>query len=789
MGKKEELEYISKKLTRWQLEIDNHKALDYYDGNKAAEGIAMMLLNHTYGLQLEELNPQHRNISAIDLGDTVNEIAFQVTSQKDVMRKIKKTLPIFEKDHRKTYPNGIRFFFLNPQLPTFTEKQKSRFEKLSPGFKVDEHVYGVARLIHDIDAIYHEHPEHIAVITKVLTRESTDSPQARGTELLTTLPRRKIKLLGRQKDLQWLEQQVKSRHPLLLVNGIGGIGKTEVCKDFFYNHYSQYTFAGWFDYVSSLQESIANAVDWDSDIAREKMEAREDDTPEQRFNKIIRFLNGLNRPGETALLVVDNISGDDDPDLGRLFSLPPQVKVIANSRRFIKGFEGYRLDFPGHEVCRELFYRFYDGEPDDGAVMELIELCAGHTLTVELLASTARVAALSVPQLVKHLKEKGFNLKEAIPDRVDTTWGNEEEKKRFFEHMIRVFDLGGLNDAETHILSNLSVLPPVYIKAAEVKKWLKLKTGEDIDALVKKGWLRRDKGQIYMHPVIQEVVRFHTQPGVETCLNLITTLKDKFRGEPGDNLPEKKGYVQYADSVLLYIKGENRLLATLANNLAFIYEDLGQFQKALSTQKKALDIRKRVLKENHPELAHSYNNLSTIYMGMKQYKKALEFQLTALEIRKKVLDENHPEIVQSYNNLALIYKYLRKPEKALEIQLEVIKIRKKVRGETHHEHAISLHNLADMYHDLKRLDEARKFYLEALAIKEKILKKNNPSLALTFNGMSILYSDLHDYPTSIRYAEKAMAIYQELFPTGHPHLDSMKKNLEKIKKKMTDRTT
>jgi hypothetical protein len=43
-------------MTSWQFRIHNRKALDFYDINRTAEDIAMMLLDEIYGLKLDNLN-------------------------------------------------------------------------------------------------------------------------------------------------------------------------------------------------------------------------------------------------------------------------------------------------------------------------------------------------------------------------------------------------------------------------------------------------------------------------------------------------------------------------------------------------------------------------------------------------------------------------------------------------------------------------------------------------------------------------------------------------------------
>jgi hypothetical protein len=66
------------------------------------------------------------------------------------------------------------------------------------------------------------------------------------TVLLTPLPPRKVKLIGRDRELKELKEKSDTSQQVLLLNGLGGIGKTEVCKRLFYEHYQEYTqLSGW----------------------------------------------------------------------------------------------------------------------------------------------------------------------------------------------------------------------------------------------------------------------------------------------------------------------------------------------------------------------------------------------------------------------------------------------------------------------------------------------------------------------------------------------------------------
>ncbi len=558
------------------------------------------------------------------------------------------------------------------------------------------------------------------------------------TVLFTRLPYRQIDLIGREEELQELAQRLTDSRRVLLVNGLGGIGKTEVCKSFFMNHYREYAYAGWFDWASSLPETLAGAFTWKSPL----LGLGDSGVLEERYESIMGFLQRLDAP---ALLVLDNIETPSDKRLIALTCLPETVKVIANSRADVPGFEGWRLEFLSAELCRDLFYRYYDVEKDDDGVNRIVDRCGRHTLTVELLARTARNAALRVRDLERLLDEKGFNLNQAIKDKVETYWHEVEEHKTFLEHLLTVFDLSGVSAAELSLMVNLAVLPAVYISLEELKDWLGLEDLEAVQSLVVKGWLRRGKGNIYMHPVVQEVTRVKAAPGVKGCERLIVSLTGKLNVEPGENPLDKQGYVVFAATLLGNIVETHEKIANLANNVSLLYKDMGRLEKALEFQLKAMDIYEKALDGNHPLVATSYNNVSLIYKDMGQLEKALEFQLKALDIREKVLAKNHPDLATSYNNVSSIYYTMRQLEKALEFQLK------------------------------------------ALDIREKVLAKNHPYLAQSYYNISLAYRDMEDIAAALPYAQKDVDIWQALFPGGHPHLNIALKNLAALKAQLGEK--
>jgi tetratricopeptide (TPR) repeat protein len=590
-------------------------------------------------------------------------------------------------DHRELKPED-----LNPH-------GKGNVPKATPealAFIIDafeKEIHNDPELIEEIEKI--KHYRKIDAIDKRTQRIEKNlnhhqlSKQNDLPHFLTPLPPWNTDLVGRDADLKELIKRLKSNRPLLLVNGLGGIGKTELCKRFIHEHHQQYGHVAWIDYSHSLMDSITTAL---ARPGAKLVQATGNETTEQLFDAIMDRLYNLD---DSLLLIIDNIEDQKDPYLELLLGL--SATVIVNSRLKLEGFHEMTLDFLSAEACLELFYRYYEMQKDDECAAGIIELCGCHTLTVELLARTAQNANKSIRWLYDELKAKGFNLNEVIQDRVHTFWHDTKEKKKFFNHLLTIFDLSGVTAEEKRVLTNLAVLPAMYTPMEWLREWLKLEHNEAFCGLAEKGWLRREKDTIFMHQVIQETVRHHHLPDAKNCNELIVSLGNKLFLKPEENPIDKKPYVVFADSLLRHVHDMDEELATLANNLSARYLNYGQLPEALEFQQKALTIKKSVLGENHPSLATSYNNLSLIYQDMGKLEPALEFQQKAVTIRESVLDENHPDLAQSYNNLSMIYKDMGKLEPARELAEKAVAILTTLFPDGHPNLDIMKENLNSLY--------------------------------------------------------------------------------------------
>jgi hypothetical protein len=82
-------------------------------------------------------------------------------------------------------------------------------------------------------------------------------------------------------------------------------------------------------------------------------------------------------------------------------------------------------------------------------------------------------------------------------------------------------------------------------------------------------------------------------------------------------------------------------------NLATTYNNVGRHQDALVLQEKALEIQRRVLPENHPDIGDTCFNISISYQHTGNNHQAIERACEALHIRQITLPPSHPHIEQA----------------------------------------------------------------------------------------------------------------------------------------------
>jgi two-component system, NarL family, sensor kinase len=198
--------------------------------------------------------------------------------------------------------------------------------------------------------------------------------------------------------------------------------------------------------------------------------------------------------------------------------------------------------------------------------------------------------------------------------------------------------------------------------------------------------------------------------------------------------------------------GDEQEIANTIGNIGTIYFRLGETSKALDAFRRALDIQERI--NSKPSIAYSLNNIGAIYESQGQIPKALEYYFKGLKIQESL--GNKTGIGTSMNNIAALYQKQGDPEKALEFYTISLKAREEIgdkRGI-----AQCLNNIGHLHTSKKQYAKALEQFNKSYAIYEEI--GNQQGLAYSLNNIAAIHQAEGEVQKSLELYLKSATMYE-----------------------------
>ena len=182
----------------------------------------------------------------------------------------------------------------------------------------------------------------------------------------------------------------------------------------------------------------------------------------------------------------------------------------------------------------------------------------------------------------------------------------------------------------------------------------------------------------------------------------------------------ERGEVLYRESLQTYEKfNENDTVekANIIDRLAGLLNAVEKNVECEELIKRSLDIRLKLLGENHPDTAISYNRYAILVSDLDRMMEAEGYYQIAMKIFEANYGKSHPNFARSLNNYAALISDMGRHSEALDYFKEAMDIRVNVLGREHPDCAESFHNLANIYCLLDQNNLAESLYRKALNIR------------------------------------------------------------------------
>lgn len=477
------------------------------------------------------------------------------------------------------------------------------------------------------------------------TKSDACAPRPKYPELLSSVPYPQTEhYIGRGEITEDITKRLIDGQSCYL-QGIGGIGKTEIAKSVLKNILdvpssdSGITHVLWVDCIEdNFTLSLVRALHLDQKIHN----------IEQAFQAAIKIVNSYKN---RLLIVIDNV---DNLDHEREASISEYLhcRVLITSR--CKGFASL-TEIPVPPLtqgdCLKLFYAYYHGSKDDITLLKIVELCDCLPLAVELFAKIADTEELLIYEFYQTLLRCGFDLSS---EEVTATHEKLHSEGTVIQQLSKVFRVYGHCPEEQVLLVQISTIPNIRFFFAQAKKWFSLKNRTPLNHLEGQGWIKRealyDNGRnryrYYIHSVIAAAVRAQFIDALyDLCQGFIHEVTIEMTSSLSKNDAAKKELIQFSWSLNDIFHGQFKSEedCDFLWALAEIYRDIGYYERALPLLDSLETLYCRLYGNDNIKLASVWNSRGMIQYELSHFPAALDAYRTS----RNIYEKNHPDRVYS----------------------------------------------------------------------------------------------------------------------------------------------
>jgi tetratricopeptide (TPR) repeat protein len=574
-------------------------------------------------------------------------------------------------------------------------------------------------------------------------------------------------IIGREQELLKLDRELNNKK-IVLINGIGGIGKSTLSAYYLNLKKNIYDYYGFFD---GLEDFISELV------TSFNITSQNDDYPslKRKVFKELRMLKG------SKLFIIDNLKNTEEEkkfieDISTLIEY--DYRIIINSREEIGDIEKFYLNNLSPNDAKNLFNSIYQTENEEKIFLEeILEYLDYHTFFVE---KTAHLIKNKQGRLtLENIKEKFTNGE--LPKLTV------KRKENFEDYLNSLFTLESLEAEEVLALKQFSILPSIAISLDDVEEFFNKKEDTDfcdlLEYLFEKGWLIKFYGGYKLHQIIKEYLLSQHTPSLHELHEVIRSFNIWiFLNEKNTEVfAYTQTYFSYFESFFQsfnIINKWNEDLLVLFFRIGTIYLRMGKISHAIKYLDKTLEISKNInIQEDI--LNAIYNNLSEAYRQADKFQKAHEYMNKSISLTKNMPETDDILILANQAMLCLTSGDYTEATKLYNKALEIS-------NEENLSKALVYKGLAELYKLQGKPQESIDFFSKTLEIRKRFLDSHNRYIAQSYNDLGFAYSGAGELDKALSCHTKALELYKVSLGTNHPDIAVSYQNLAETYRQMED---
>lgn len=572
---------------------------------------------------------------------------------------------------------------------------------------------------------------------------------------INNLPSRNEHFIGRDIQLKQIANAFKRRDRIVIrqtVQGLGGIGKTQLAREYAYRYGANYSTIIW-EINAENEETIFDGF---SEFAR----ALELKLPENFNEKHLSIaVNEWFQSHSKWLIIFDNLNYEST-----ILRYLPQNNVgghILVTTRNKNVWQGEAIEievFSQEEALAFLDNRLANCkwiENNKAIQIELTERLGRLPLALEQAAAyILNNPSCNYEKYLLMLEQSGlavFKEETSKPEYYEkivvTTWeiSFRALSLRGAKQLFNICAYMGADNIPISYFEREQEVLPKPLKndiAKEISKHRILKQLHDY-SLVKV-----DTEHIHIHRLVQEIVCKKHRKNTKWCKLCVDIIHSQFHYKWGDgesmrafynNVSHAVAVTEHAISTINYFDASMVKAVRILSVIGYGFRYSGLYQQSLKYYKLAYEIRKGQLGERSSEIATICDNIASTYDELQEYENALFWYEKDMLISETIHGKDSVSTAYTYNNVAVTYSNIGEYKKSIEYLKRALVIFQTMFKEDDLVIATIYNNMALNFEKQEQYDKALMWYKKDLAISEKKLGDNHPDIAITYNNIGMLY--------------------------------------------------
>lgn len=214
--------------------------------------------------------------------------------------------------------------------------------------------------------------------------------------------------------------------------------------------------------------------------------------------------------------------------------------------------------------------------------------------------------------------------------------------------------------------------------------------------------------------------------------------------------------------------GESSQFATALFQAARALHAAGNYDEAEHRYRQTLELRRRILGNEHVDVAYCLNHLGWLLQQSEQPKAAQLLHEEAISILRKVFGEQHLEYAYAISNLGLSLQKQSQLTQAEPLLSQALTIYRQVQGEKHPDYASGLNNLAVLHMSQERLAQAESEMREAIGILRAWPTTRGLDLAQYLTNLGDILQRRQRHVDSESSLAEALTLLKSILGPDHP---------------------